>query len=54
MATPKKPKSKDTRTQQQRFEDFAREHGATEDVLDKVLGDVAQARTKRPPDEKPS
>lgn len=37
MAEPKKPKPKDTRTQQQRFEDFARDHGAIEDVLDKAL-----------------
>ena len=47
MAEPKKPKPKDTRTQQQRFEDFAREHGATEDVLDKALKDVAKPKEKR-------
>lgn len=38
---------KDERTQQQRFEDFAREHGATDDVLDKALGDVAKAKPKK-------
>lgn len=40
MPEPKKPREKpaaDTRTQQQRFEDFAREHGATKEVLDKAL-----------------
>ncbi len=47
MAEPKKPKPKDTRTQQQRFEDFAREHGATEDVLDKALGDVKKPKPKK-------
>lgn len=53
MAEPKKPKPKDTRTQQQRFEDFAREHGATEDVLDKALGDVAASATKPKKDQPP-
>lgn len=38
-----KPK-KDERTQKQRFIDFAREHGAEEDVLDKALSDVAKSK----------
>lgn len=42
----KEPKPKDTRTQQQRFEEFAREHGATEDVLDKAMVDIGKARPK--------
>lgn len=45
---PKKtPPKKDERTQQQRFEDFAREHGAVDDVLDRALSDVAKAKPKK-------
>lgn len=45
---PPKPKpKKDERTQKERFIDFAREHGATEDVLDKALGDVSRAKSKK-------
>ncbi len=50
MAKPKKPQKKlpeDTRTQQQRFEDFARAHGATDEVLDRAMGDVAKDKAKR-------
>jgi len=43
----KQAKKKDERTQRQRFIDFAREHGAEEDVLDRALGDVANAKTKK-------
>ena len=43
---PKPSPKKDERTQRERFEQFAREHGATEDVLDKALGDVAKAKPK--------
>lgn len=43
----KTPPKKDDRTQKQRFIDFAREHGADEDVLDKALGDVAKAKSKK-------
>lgn len=48
MKQPKKPpkQKKDERPQRERFEQFAREHGATEDVLDKALGDVAKAKAK--------
>ena len=46
-ASAKPKKDEDTRTQQQRFKDFAREHGATEDVLDKALGEVAAAKPKK-------
>jgi hypothetical protein len=46
---PVKSKAKDNRSQKQRFEDFAREHGATEDVLDKALGDVAKSKSKPKP-----
>lgn len=57
MAKEKTGRSKDTRTQQQRFMDFAREHGATEDVLDKALGEVAsdaaQRRQQPKPEDKP-
>jgi len=38
-----KPK-KDERTQRERFEQFAREHGADDDVLDRALGDVAKSK----------
>ena len=41
------PQLKDTRTQAERFEQFAREHEATEDVLDCALGDVAKAKPKK-------
>lgn len=44
---PANPKPKDERTQQQRFEDFAREHGATDEVLDRALVDVAKAKPKK-------
>lgn len=43
--SPAKQKPKDERTQRERFEQFAREHGATENVLEKALGDVAKARS---------
>lgn len=43
----KTPAKKDERTQRERFEDFAREHGATEDVLDKALGDIAKQHTDK-------
>jgi len=43
----KRAKAKDTRTQRERFEQFAIEHGATDDVLDKALGEVADAKAKR-------
>lgn len=43
---PQKP-PKDTRTQRERFEQFAREHGATEEVLDKALGDVKMPKPKK-------
>jgi hypothetical protein len=47
-APPKKTQpKKDERTQKERFIDFAREHGADEDVLDKALGDVAKAKPKK-------
>lgn len=39
--TPKKPA--------ERFEQFAREHGATEDVLDKAIGEIAGAPRQSPP-----
>lgn len=39
--TPKAPAKPDTRTQQQRFEDFAREHGADDaEALDRAFGDM--------------
>jgi hypothetical protein len=44
---PRKPQTKETRSQSERFKQFAREHGATEDVLDKALGDVAKAKPKK-------
>jgi hypothetical protein len=49
LAKPNKPskakkKPADTRTQRERFEEFAIEHGATEDVLDRALSDVAKSK----------
>lgn len=44
---PKPSPKKDERTQQQRFEEFAREHGATEDALDKALGEIAAAKSSK-------
>lgn len=41
MAKKKAPKPKDERTQRERFEQFANEHGATEDVLEKALREPA-------------
>lgn len=38
-----KKKPADPRSQAERFEQFAREHGATEDVLDKAMGEIAEA-----------
>lgn len=40
-----KPK-KDERTQRERFEQFAREHGATEDVLDKAISNLTKEAKK--------
>lgn len=46
--TPAKPKpKKDEGSQRERFEQFAREHGATDDVLDRALGDVANTNPKK-------
>ncbi|MGE0533130.1 MAG: hypothetical protein AB7P35_17615 [Hyphomonadaceae bacterium] len=41
-SAPKK-KPAGTRPQAERFEQFAREHGATQEVLDKALGEIAEA-----------
>lgn len=38
----------DNRPQRDRFEQFAREHGATEDVLDKAMGEIAEAPRAAP------
>lgn len=51
MGKPNKPAAKKKtkaaeKPQRERFEQFAREHGATEDVLDKALGDVAKAKKR--------
>jgi hypothetical protein len=51
LAKPNKPAVKKRakapeRPQRERFEQFAREHGATEDVLDKALSDVEKAKKK--------
>ena len=44
----KAKKAPDTRTQAERFEQFARDHGATEDVLDGALGDKAERLRTEP------
>jgi hypothetical protein len=48
MAKKQPPKPKDTRTQRERFIQFAKEHGATKDVLDQAMGEVARdAKSKK-------
>lgn len=46
-SAPPKKAPKDARTQSERFEEFAREHGAVDDVLDRALSDVAAAKPKK-------
>lgn len=55
MKQPKKSPAKakppkDARTQGERFAQFAREHGADEDVLDKALGDIAPTKRAKAED----
>lgn len=47
MSKPPKKAQKPRTDQSERFKQFALEHGATEDVLDKALGDVASDAKER-------
>lgn len=51
MAKPAAPKTKKPKVpekpQRERFIEFAEEHGAEHDVLDRALSDVAKAKPKR-------